>query len=178
MVLVDLSYFYRQLCAKEIMVEMMEKLEKEIAVLLCKMEKKFPPKVFNPMQHLLIHLPYEAKVGGPIQYRWMYHIKRALRYLKPMVGNRARIEGCIAEAFTLKEVAYFSCVYFAEKHNVNAPTMWYNVDEEPPCSDISIFASRGTIVGSSMSYYSTQEERKAVLRYMYANIYGMDKYFE
>jgi hypothetical protein len=65
-VLVELSYFYRQLCAKEITVEMMEKLEKEIPVLLCKMEKNFPSGFFNPMQHLLIHLPYEAKVGGPV----------------------------------------------------------------------------------------------------------------
>jgi hypothetical protein len=64
MVLAELSYFYRQLCAKEITVEMMEKMEKEIPVLLCKMEKMFPPWFFNPMQHLLIHLPYEAKVGG------------------------------------------------------------------------------------------------------------------
>jgi hypothetical protein len=102
MVLAELSYFHRQLCAKEIVVEMMQKLEKEIPVLLCKMEKIFPLGFFNPMQHLLIHLPYEEKVGGPIQYRWMYHIERALRYLKPMVGNRARIEGCIAEAFILK----------------------------------------------------------------------------
>jgi hypothetical protein len=92
-VLAELSYFYRQLCAKEITVEMMQKLEKEILVLLCTMEKKFPPEFFNPMQHLLIHLPYEAKVGGPVQYRWMYHIERALRYLKPMVDNRARVEG-------------------------------------------------------------------------------------
>jgi hypothetical protein len=129
MVLVELSYFYRQLCVKEIMIEMMYKLEKEIPVLLCKMEKFFPPGFFNPMQHLLIHLKYEAKVGDPIQYRWMYHIEGALRYLKPMVGNRARVEGCIAEAFILKEVAYFSSVYFAEEHNVKAPTLWYNVDE-------------------------------------------------
>jgi hypothetical protein len=177
-VLAELSYFYRQLYAKEIMVEMMQKLEKEIPVLLCKMEKNFPPGVFNPMQHLLIHLPYEAKVGGLVQYRWMYHIERALRYLKPMVGNRARVEGCITEAFTLKEVAYFSSVYFVEEHNVNAPMMWYNVDEETPCSNLSIFASRGTTVDSSTSYYSTSEERKAALLYMYANIDGMDKYFE
>jgi hypothetical protein len=122
------------------------------------MEKFFPPRFFNSMQHLLIHLSYEAKVGGPIQYRWMYHIERALRYFKSMVGNRARVEGCITEAFTLKDVAYFSSVYFTEEHNVNAPTMRYNVDEEPPCSDISIFASRGTTVGSSMSYYSTLEK--------------------
>jgi hypothetical protein len=117
MVLVELSYFYRQLCAKEIMVEMIQKLENEIPVLLCKMEKKFPPGFFNPMQYLLIHLSYEAKVGGPVQYRWMYHIERALRYLKLMVGNRAKVEGCITEAFTHKE-----------EHNVNAPTMRYTVD--------------------------------------------------
>jgi hypothetical protein len=96
----------------------MQKLEKEIPVLLCKMEKNFPPSFFNPMQYLLMHLPYEAKVGGPIQYRWMYHIERAIRYLKPMVGNRARVEGCITKAFILKEVAYFSSVYFTEEHIV------------------------------------------------------------
>jgi hypothetical protein len=117
------------------------------------------------MQHILIRLLYEAKVAGPIQYRSMYHIERTLRYPKPMVGNRARVEGCIAEAFTLKEVAYFSSVYFAEEHNINALLMRYNVVEEPPCSNLSIFPSRGTTVGSSMSYYSTSEERKVVLLY-------------
>jgi hypothetical protein len=55
--------------------------------------------------------------------------------------------------------------------------MWYNMDEEHPFSDLSIFASRGTTVGSSTSYYSTSEERNVALLYMYANIDGMDKYF-
>jgi hypothetical protein len=177
MVLVELSYFIDNYVLKK-SVEMMEKLEKEILVLLCKMENFFPLGFFNPMQHILIHLPYEAKVGGPVQYKWMYHIERTLIYLKPMVGNRARIEGCIAEVFTFKEVAYFSSVYITEEHNVNAPMMRYNVDEEPPCSVLSIFALRGTTVGSSTSYYSTTEERKAALLYMYANIDGMDKYFK
>jgi hypothetical protein len=130
------------------------------------------------MQYPLIHLTYDAKVGGPVQYRWMYHIERALRYLKPMVGNRTRVEGSIAKVFTLKKLAYFSSVYFVEEHNVNAPMMRYNVDEEPPCSDLSIFASKHTTVGSSMNYYSTSEERKAGFLYIYANIDGMDKYFE
>jgi hypothetical protein len=44
----------------------MEKLEKEILVLLCKLEKIFQPRFFNPMEHLVIHIPYEAMVGGPI----------------------------------------------------------------------------------------------------------------
>jgi hypothetical protein len=142
-VIAELRYFYRQLCAKEIVVVMMEKLEKEIPVLLCKMEKILTPGFFNPMQHLLIHLPYEAKVGRHVQYRWMYHIERALRYLKPMVGNRARIEGCIAKTFMLKEVADFSSVNFVEEHNVSDPMMQYNVDEEPHCSDLSIFCIEG-----------------------------------
>jgi hypothetical protein len=177
-VLAELSYFYRQLCVEEIVVEMTKKLENEISVLLCKMEKIFPLGFFNPMQHLLIHLPYESKVGGPMLFRWMYHVEKAPRYLKPMVGNNARVEGCIVEAFTLKETTYFSSYYFVEENNVNAPMMRYNVDEEPPCRDLSIFETRDKTVGSSMSYSSTAEERNATLLYMYANMDRMDKYFK
>jgi hypothetical protein len=68
----ELSYFYRQLCAKKVSKTMMQKFEKEIPILVCKMEKVFPPGWFNTMQYLLVHLPWEAKVGGPIQFRWMY----------------------------------------------------------------------------------------------------------
>jgi hypothetical protein len=45
---------------------MMEKLKKEIPVLICKLEKIFPPGLFNPIKHLLVHIPYEAKVGGAV----------------------------------------------------------------------------------------------------------------
>jgi hypothetical protein len=95
--LAELSHFYRQLCAKEIKKEMRKKLEEEIPVLICKLEKIFLSGWFNPMQHLLVHLLYEAKLGGPQQYRLMYHIKRALKNLRAMVCNKAKIEGCIAE---------------------------------------------------------------------------------
>jgi hypothetical protein len=112
--LAEVCYFYRQMCAKEIRRDVMEQLEKEASMLLCKLEKKILPLgFFNPMQHLFIHLPYEAKVGGPVQYRWMFHIERALKKLRAMVGNKARVEGCIAEQFTLKEVAHFTSCYFA-----------------------------------------------------------------
>jgi hypothetical protein len=121
--LAELSYFYRQLCAKEIKKDMTEKLEKDIPVLICKLEKIFPLRWFNPMQHLLVHIPYEAKVGGPVQYRWMYHIERALKYLRAMVGNKARVEGSIIESFLLKEITYFLTVYFVEEQNLNALTL-------------------------------------------------------
>jgi hypothetical protein len=59
---------------------MMEKLEKEISVLICKLEKIFPPGWFNPMQHLLVHIPYEAKVGALCSIGGCITL-RALKYL-------------------------------------------------------------------------------------------------
>jgi hypothetical protein len=70
--LAELSYFYRQICAKEISKKLMQRFEREIIFLVCKMEKVFPPRFMNCMQHLLVHLPWEALVGGPVQFRWMY----------------------------------------------------------------------------------------------------------
>jgi hypothetical protein len=95
--LVEVSYCYRQLRAKEIIRDMMQQPKKEAPMLLCKLEKIFPPSFLNPMQHLFIYLPYEAKVVGIVQYRWMFHIERALKKPRAMVGNKARVEGCIAE---------------------------------------------------------------------------------
>jgi hypothetical protein len=34
-------------------------------VLLCKLEKIFPLDFVNLMQHLILHLPYEARMGVP-----------------------------------------------------------------------------------------------------------------
>jgi hypothetical protein len=56
-ILAELSYFYRHICAKQVSKSMMQKLEKEIAVLVCKMGKIFPSRWFNAMQHFLVHLP-------------------------------------------------------------------------------------------------------------------------
>jgi hypothetical protein len=137
---------------------MMEKLKKAIPVLICKLEKIFPPGWFNETQHLLVHLPYEAKLGGPQQYMWMYHIERALKNLRAMVRNKVRVEGCITEEFKLKEIVYFTSVYFVEHHNVNAPTMRYHVDEDIPCSGLQIFQWTGINVSASTAYQPTKEE--------------------
>jgi hypothetical protein len=116
----EFNYFYRKICAKQISKTMMQKLEKEILVLVCNMEKVFPPRWFNMMQHLLVHLPWEAKVGGPVQFRWMYSQETFLKKLRFTVWNKARVEGCIVEAFTCKEITNFSTIYFSHANNVNA----------------------------------------------------------
>jgi hypothetical protein len=58
--LAELSYFFRQLCAKELSRTVITDLENMEPVLLCKLEKIFSSGFFNPMQHLILHLPYEA----------------------------------------------------------------------------------------------------------------------
>jgi hypothetical protein len=62
----ELNYFYRLIYAKQVSKTMMQRLEKEIAVLLYKMEKLFPLGWFNVIQHLLVHLPWEVRAGGPV----------------------------------------------------------------------------------------------------------------
>jgi hypothetical protein len=94
-----------------------------------------------------------------------------------MDGNKARVEGYITESFLLTEITYFLTVYFVEEHDINALTLWYNVDEEPPLSDLKFFQWKGTIASSSTTYYYTQEERMSGLLYMYSNMEEMDLFF-
>jgi hypothetical protein len=77
--LIGLSSFFGELCSKELSVEELDRLDHRIAEILCKLEQVFPPSFFDIMMHLPIHLAYEAKVAGPVQYRWMYTIERYLR---------------------------------------------------------------------------------------------------
>ena len=73
--LAELSYFFRVLCAKEVDRAQILQLEANIPIILCKLEKIFPPGFFNPMEHLKVHLPYQVRVGGPVKYTWMYGIE-------------------------------------------------------------------------------------------------------
>ena len=70
-VLAELSFFFRQLCAKELSLTVIEEMERMAPVLLYKLEKIFPPGFFNPMQHMILHLPYEARMAGDIPAVWM-----------------------------------------------------------------------------------------------------------
>ncbi|XP_012849705.1 PREDICTED: uncharacterized protein LOC105969495 isoform X2 [Erythranthe guttata] len=86
-VITELACFFRQLCSRKLNLEVLDDLEKKIPVILSKMEMIFPPAFFDVMIHLAVHLAQEAKVGGPVHYRWMYPIERYLSSLKRMVRN-------------------------------------------------------------------------------------------
>ena len=85
----------------------MEKLKRDIPLILCKLEKIFPLAFFNVMVHLAVHLPDEALLRGLIQYGWMYPIEWRLGMLKNLLRNKARPEGSIAEAYFESETLAF-----------------------------------------------------------------------
>ena len=75
-VLFELGNFFQDLCSRILRKSDLEKLEGCILLILCKLEKYFPLAFFDVMVHLAVHLPHEAILGGPVQYRWMYPIER------------------------------------------------------------------------------------------------------
>lgn len=74
--LIKLACFFKKICSKILTVSNIASAEADIVVTLCELEKLFPPSFFTVMVHLVIHLATEAKIGGPVQYRWMYPIER------------------------------------------------------------------------------------------------------
>jgi hypothetical protein len=70
--LTETSHFFRDICSIKLNVDHIERLEMNIVEILCKLEMIIPSLFFDSMEHLPIHLPFEIKVGGPVQYRWMY----------------------------------------------------------------------------------------------------------
>ncbi|KAI5343117.1 hypothetical protein L3X38_010993 [Prunus dulcis] len=56
------------------------------------MQRLLPVAFFTSMMHVMVHLPEEALLAGPVNYRWMYPIERLLGELKKSVRNRAKPE--------------------------------------------------------------------------------------
>lgn len=106
-VMIELCSLLKALCSKALQEEDMEKLQQRAALTLCSMEKNFPPSFFTIMVHLLIHLPEEVALAGPVHYRWMYPIERCLFTLKKYVSNKTHPEGSIAEGNLSEETAIF-----------------------------------------------------------------------
>lgn len=67
-VVIERSYFFKALCAKVLIVEDLDCLEKQIPFTLSKLEKIFVPAFFDIIVHLPIHLAWKARVIGPVQY--------------------------------------------------------------------------------------------------------------
>jgi len=89
-------------------------MEAEIVETLCMFERYFPLIFFHIMVHLTVYLGREARLGGPVYFRWMYPFERYVKVLKDFVRNTARLEGCIAECYLVEECIQF-CNEFLKK---------------------------------------------------------------
>ena len=63
---VELGTFFRELCSRNLRIDVAKRLKEEIPLILCKLEKIFPPAFFDVMVHLVVHLPDEALLRGPV----------------------------------------------------------------------------------------------------------------
>ena len=68
--------YFNRLCQRIIEPEKLLKLEAEIVETMCQLERFFPPSLFDIMFHLPLHLAREARLGGPVHFRWMYPFER------------------------------------------------------------------------------------------------------
>jgi hypothetical protein len=91
-VLAELSYFFRQLCAKELSRDVIDKLEQIAPVLLYKLEKIFPPGFFNPMEHMILHLPREARLGGPCRTVGTIKLRGFARFFEAHVKIKIKLK--------------------------------------------------------------------------------------
>jgi hypothetical protein len=71
------------------------------------------------------------------------------------VCNKARVEGCITEAFACKEITNFSSMYFSRANNVNAHTPRYHIEEVAPLSELKIFQWNGKGVMATSAHFVT-----------------------
>jgi len=89
----ELSNFFCILCAKELSQTVVAEMEQLAPVLLCKLEKIFPPVFFNPMQHMILHLPYEARMGGGLcRAAGAMQLRDNKRFFEPNVKINAKLK--------------------------------------------------------------------------------------
>ena len=71
---------------------MVANMERMVPVLLYKLEKIFPPGFFNPMQHLILHLPYEARMGGLSRVVGAIQLRDFKRFFKLNIKINAKLK--------------------------------------------------------------------------------------
>ncbi|CAH9108437.1 unnamed protein product [Cuscuta europaea] len=145
------------------------------------MEKIFPPGFFTTSVHLIAHLPYEARVCGSVQYRWMYMFERFLGSLKKKITNKAHIEASICSAYIFEELSMFASYYFETPIRSKRIRPSRNDDVASSSSSsmrFSIFNHPGRGHGKSTLGYIVGEELKVAYTYILLNCAEVRPYYE
>ncbi|XP_024630664.2 uncharacterized protein [Medicago truncatula] len=175
--LTEISQFFRDLCASTLRKDELIKMDHNIPIILCKLEQVFPPGFFDSMEHLVVHLAYEAWLSGPVQYRWMYPFERFMGYSKRMVKNNSRVEGSIVAACCAREALNFCsrCL----NHLMLTPISVRNeviAENEWSPSTLSIFRLLGSPSGSGKEYWMNDAELQSAEVHVLINCHEVGPY--
>ena len=164
-----MQLFPAHLC-KDSKLKDLQKLEVNIALILCKLECIFPPAFFDIMVHLMIHLPKEALLGGPVHYRWMYRYECYIEKLKNYVRNRARPEGSIAEGYVIDEALTFCSMYLQGiETKFNRPERNEDPIQNGPMPSLLVFQSCCRPIGKKNIVHLNDHLRKKTHWYILNN---------
>ncbi|XP_056863719.1 uncharacterized protein LOC130510982 [Raphanus sativus] len=183
--LAGIGAFFRDLSTRTLKVEVVEQLQENIPILLCNLEKIFPPGFFDVMEHLAVHLPYEALLRGPVHYGWMYQYERAMKYLKGKAKNLAKVEGSIIAGSLTEETSHFTSYYFASKVRTRkrAPRRYDDGGVAPTYAVAGvpdIFSQIGRLGGKSKEvWWPSEEDAHSAHTYILLNCEDpLIRYFE
>nr|KYP36031.1 hypothetical protein KK1_042873 [Cajanus cajan] len=177
--LIEISHFFKDLCSTTLRYDDLVKMEENIPLILCKLERVFPPAFFDSMEHLPIHLAYEARLGGPVQYRWMYPFERFMGNSKRSIKNKARVEGSICAAYIHRETTHF-CSHYFKNYMLSSRSSRNEVGiESQSClPSLSIFNQPSRPSGKPSNHWLTQREWDSAHVHVLINCTEVKPYLE
>jgi len=177
-VIAELGRFFRQLCSKTLKVDALHQMKEDIVIILCKLEKIYPPAFFDVMVHLAVHLPDEALLRGPVQYGWMYPIERRLGTFTRFIRNKARPEGSVAEAYTAYECMTQCSTYFSDIFTrFTRPERNLDAEHNMSPNGYSIFCHGINLLGASTLHYE-DKDYDSMVWFVLNNYEEVDEYKE
>ncbi|XP_050211742.1 uncharacterized protein LOC126661904 [Mercurialis annua] len=167
----ELSIFFRELTSTSLTEKDLDRMRLEIPKILCKLERIFPPSFFDSMEHLPVHLPYEAMMAGPI-----------FEKTEKKVSNKGRVEGSISSRYLNEETAKFAAYYFSEGDPMIPERLQRNevsdIEVDDDVDRLSIFKPHGQSVGACRKRYLEDAEIVAAWTYVLLNCSEIENYRE
>lgn len=168
-----ISAFFRDLCSRSVTAEGIRNLKAKIPIIMCNLEKIFPPTFFDVMEHLVIHLVRELELGGPVNYRWMYLFERFMHHLKKKIKNQSKVEGSIIAQVINEESSNFAERYFpGEVQTKNRRPSRHDDRGERATYYVSVpalFTEIGRLSGKSTKRRLTETEHAHLHTYLLTN---------
>ena len=129
------------------------------------------------MTHMIVHLPYEARMGGPVHARWCYSIERQQKALRKKCKIKCKIEASMAEAHCTEEASNSTTKYYADSlPSVHNPPPRYNAGENE--SNLSLFQGQLGSAGVATMKNLDFEEWTTIMLYVLTNLSEVEPYIQ